>query len=223
MCGRLALSVGIDVLIQAFGILPGATLIPRYNIAPTQPLAAVCEDAGGERRLQHLRWGLIPAWAKDPAIGSRMINARCETVATKPAFRHALRQRRCLIPADGFYEWQQGATGKTPHFIRRRDRAPLAFAGIWERWDGEGGPIDSCAILTSAATPQLAPIHERMPVILTADAYAPWLDRDLTDPARLLPWCHSSPDLDLEAYPVSTLVNKVQNDGPECVAPLERG
>jgi putative SOS response-associated peptidase YedK len=159
---------------------------PRYNIAPTQSVPVVRSTAVGGRELVELRWGLIPSWATDPAIGSRMINARSETAAAKPAFRAAMRDRRCLIPADGFYEWQKQGRHKQPIFIHRGDDAPFAFAGLWEHWsDAQQQALETFTILTTAAKEQLRPLQERMPIILDPDDYAAWLDPALTDPPPL--------------------------------------
>lgn len=168
MCGRFTLRVPAAELVEIFRLLRRPDVQPRYNIAPTQPVAVVRRIDRG-RELSMLRWGLVPSWAKDPKIGARMINARAETVATKPAFRTALRRRRCLVPADGFYEWAKSAGGtKQPHYITRRDGRPFAFAGLWESWDGpDGSSIESCTIVTTEANDLVGRIHDRMPVILS--------------------------------------------------------
>jgi putative SOS response-associated peptidase YedK len=192
---------------------------PRYNIAPTQPVVAVRpgERAGREARM--LRWGLVPFWAKDLAMGSRMINARGETVAEKPAFRQAFRRRRCLIPADGFYEWQKVPGGKQPWYISARGEGPLAFAGLWERWDKRGTetPVESCTIVTTAANATLAPLHDRMPVILDPAAWDAWLGAD-TPSAELRDLLRPAPDGLLAARTVSRRVNSPANDGPELIS-----
>ena len=189
----------------------------RHNIAPTQEVLTV---VGGEnRRAWYMRWGLIPHWAKSSSIGSRMINARAETVAQKPAFRDALRRRRCLVLADGFYEWQRIGAAKRPMRIVMRSGEPFAFAGLWSVWrDPDGNAILSCAIITTAANDLLKPIHDRMPVILPRDMEEFWLDRRLDDPAVLTSALAPHPDDEMEAYKVSPLVNSVANDGPEVVA-----
>ncbi|MFW6078200.1 MAG: SOS response-associated peptidase [Gemmatimonadota bacterium] len=221
MCGRFSLATPRDVLIEAFGAPEFAfDYRPRYNIAPTQPVAALVRDDAGAR-IGPLRWGLIPHWADDPSIGNRMINARAETVHRKPSFRSAFRRRRCLILADGFYEWARLEDGgKAPYRIRRRDERPFAFAGLWERWrpDEEGEPIHSCTIITTDARADLRDIHPRMPVILPVDDRRRWLDDDAgIDALRGL--LRPYPDDDLEAYRVSTIVNSPRNDGPECFEP----
>jgi putative SOS response-associated peptidase YedK len=195
-------------------------LSPRYNIAPTQAVAVVRAGEGG-RRLDGLRWGLIPSWAKDEALGDRMINARAETLAEKPAFRSAFRARRCLIVADGFYEWRKVGGRKQPHCIAFRDRRPFGFAGLWERWEGGAdGPVESCTIVTTSANEVVAPIHDRMPVILDPMEFTLWLDPGVTDTSRVADLLRPyAPDL-LEAYPVSLLVNNPANDSPACTARL---
>ena len=217
MCGRYTLATPVEVLADGFafgGPLPELT--PSYNVAPAEEVAVVLED-GGERRLELLRWGLVPFWADDPGIGQRMINARAETAPEKPAFRAAFRKRRCLIPADGFYEWQRTDGGpKQPFHIRRHDGRPFAFAGIWEDWrDGE---IRSCAILTTEASEDLREIHHRMPVILNRGDYERWLDPE-ADERDLRTLLQSSAD-DLTFYPVDRRVNKPSNDDPRCIEPV---
>ena len=188
---------------------------PRFNIAPTQAAPVVRWMEGGSR-LAALRWGLIPFWAKDPAIGNRLINARAETVAEKPAFRAAYRARRCLVPASGFYEWKKTAQGKQPYYITSSDGSVLAFAGLWEAWQpAEGSPILSFAIITTDANPMMQQLHERMPVILVPQAYEEWLAA--RDPRNLL---HACPSGMLKAYPVSTAVNSPRNDDPALIEPL---
>jgi putative SOS response-associated peptidase YedK len=186
MCGRFTLATNLGAIAKRFGVarfLDGGA--PRYNIAPTQPVIVVNDD--GTRRLTQMQWGLIPSWAKDPAIGNRMINARAETVATKPAFRVALRKRRCLIPADGFYEWQPVGRRKQPVYITLKTREPFSFAGLWETWTApDGQEVKSCTIITTDANALLKPIHDRMPVILTREAEGVWLNPAIQDPERLL-------------------------------------
>ena len=218
MCGRYLLRAPLDELQQAFGFPERPNLAPRYNIAPTQPVPIVRLRADGRgRELALVRWGLVPPWAKDAAIGSRMINARAEGITEKPAFRGAFRKRRCLVPADGFYEWRKVAGGgKRPVLIRRRDGAPFAFAGLWERWRGPEGPLDTCTIVTTDANALLAPIHDRMPVILDPADHERWLDPSRPGAEELLRPC---PDDRLEAVPVSTRVNSPRNDDPSLLEP----
>jgi putative SOS response-associated peptidase YedK len=245
MCGRYSLTTPVEGLRQLFAFPEQPNLQPRYNIAPTKEVAVVRaaravdapaeseEGGGGEggeadggygagRHLVLLRWGLIPAWAKNPAIGARLINARAETLAEKPAFRSAFRTRRCLVPADGFYEWQtRGAGPKQPYHIARRDGAPFAFAGLWERWHDRaaGRDLESCTIVTRDAAAGLRPIHHRMPVILAPESYDLWLDGEAPD--RLQALLAAEPAVDLVATAISTRVNKVAHDDPEVLLPLD--
>jgi len=196
-------------------------LEPRYNIAPTQPVAAIRVAAGtGDRELVFLRWGLIPSWAKDTKIGYKMINAKSETVAQKPAFRAAFRHRRCLIPADGFYEWKKGTGTKQPYLVRMKDNLPFAFAGLWERWESQNGEIiESCTILTVDANDLVSEIHDRMPVILHPKDHRIWLDAALRDPEKLLKLLNAYPADEMTALPVNPLVNKPSEDSPKCIEP----
>lgn len=193
---------------------------PRFNIAPTQR-APVVRSAAGKRECVELRWGLIPSWATDRSIGSRMINARSETAAAKPAFRSAFCERRCLIPADGFYEWQKRGREKHPILIHRSDDAPFAFAGLWESWnDEQQQALETFTILTTAANEQLRPLHDRMPIILHPENYSAWLDAAQTDPAALAPLLNDPP-ANLVFQPVGSRVNSTANDDPTCVATAE--
>ena len=220
MCGRFTLTVDLDDLREAFSGygFPGM-YAPRYNIAPTQPVLAIPND--GRAAADLFVWGLVPSWAKDPSIGARLINARAETLAEKPAFRGGFKYKRCLILADGFYEWQAGPAGKLPHFIHLQGRRPFAFAGLWDEWSApDGGTLRTCTIITTAPNPLMEPIHNRMPVILQPDAYAQWLDPAPVRPADLQPLLAPFPAGAMAAHPVSTLVNRPANDRPECVQPL---
>ncbi len=222
MCGRFALTVDPAELQDAFPefIFP-AQGAPRYNIAPSQPILALPND--GTNRADFFTWGLIPSWAKDPSIGSRLINARAETLAEKPAFRSAYKYHRCLIFANGFFEWQArpGMKSKVPHFIRLKSGAPFAFAGLWEHWQsGDGSEVRSAAIVTTEPNELMASIHNRMPVILRPDTYSQWLDPAPQSPDRLNNLLAPYPAGEMEAYPVSTLVNSPGNDREECVAPV---
>jgi putative SOS response-associated peptidase YedK len=222
MCGRFTLTDPDADLAVQFNLpeIPG--MQPRYNIAPTQPVAAVrlaAESAAREMVLLH--WGLIPFWAKDPGIGNRMINARSETAAEKPAFRAAFKRRRCLVVADGFYEWQKQNGWKQPFYIRMKDERPFAFAGLWEHWEGEGGNVvESCTLLTTKPNDLIRPLHNRMPVILHPRDYGLWLDVEIQDKEQLQPLLGPFPGDDMDAYPVSRFVNKPQNDDPRCIDPL---
>ena len=221
MCGRFTLTTNLGAIAKRFGVSRFLEEVgPRYNIAPTQTVIVVNDD--GTRHLTQMQWGLIPSWAKDPAIGNRMINARAETVATKPTFRVALRKRRCLIPADGFYEWKPTGRRKQPVYIALKSREPFGFAGLWEVWTSSGGEeIKSCTIITTEANELQKPIHDRMPVILTRESEAVWLDPAIQEPARLLPLLKPYPAEEMEAYPVSARMNNPSHDGPECIEPLE--
>ena len=221
MCGRFTITLAADEVHEQLelGELP-RDWQPRYNVAPSQPVPAVTDAQS--RQVEWLRWGLIPFWAKDMAIGSRLINARSETVTEKPSFRQAFAQRRCLILADGFYEWQRSKEKKSPsipYHFHRKDRGAFAFAGLWERWrNPEGEELRSCTILTTAANGVVAPVHDRMPVILSgADLWA-WLNP--AEPAELQALLKPYPEDWLEAYPVSRVVNNPAQDVPECVLPV---
>lgn len=218
MCGRYSLTTPPEAMRQVFGFAERPDLAPRYNLAPGQPAPAVraTGEAGG-RTLVMLRWGLVPGWAEDPAAGARRINARAETVAEKPSFRAAFRRRRCLIPADGFYEWRRAGGGRRPWHVRRPDGGVLALAGLYERWQAPGGePLETCAIVTTEANAVVRPIHHRMPVIVAPGAFAIWLEGGTAAAGDLL---RPAPDDALEAYPVSRRVNDVRNDDPACLAP----
>lgn len=223
MCGRFTLTSPDGALVQ-FSLPDLPSLEPRYNIAPTQPVAVVrmaVQEAA--RELVMLKWGLIPYWAKDPGIGARLINARSETVAQKPAFRDAFRKRRCLVVADGFYEWQKQNGGKQPFYIRMRDGGPFGMAGLWEAWRGPEGVIESCALITTDANDLMRPIHDRMPVILPARDYDLWLDRGFRQGDLLVPLLRPFPSEEMLAYPVSRRVNSPENDDPHCMEPLPHG
>jgi putative SOS response-associated peptidase YedK len=219
MCGRYMLTTPVDALRQLFLFGERPNLAPRYNIAPTQdvPIVRRTRDGAG-RELIMARWGLVPYWAADPKIGNRLINARCESIARTAAFREAYQRRRCLVPADGFFEWQKEGRTRQPLLVRRRDQAPFAFAGLWERWPQPGGAVlRSCTIITCPPNELVAPVHDRMPVILAPGDYARWLDPSQADGRALLKPC---PAAELEAFAVSPRVNSPQNDDPECITPL---
>jgi len=230
MCGRFTLFVDPQDLMDAFpGFEAPEHITPRYNIAPTQPVAVIANT--GQNKIAFFRWGLIPSWAKDPAIGDRMINARAETLAEKPSFRMAYRRRRCLILADGFYEWRKDDTlsqskgpgqRKTPMFIRLKSGQPFGFAGLWESWRAaDEQAILSCTIITTTPNELVAPIHNRMPVILAPQAYELWLDPAEKNPEQLQGWLKPYPADRMIAHPVSTLVNNPGNDAPACVIPAD--
>ncbi|MDD5410207.1 MAG: SOS response-associated peptidase [Methylobacter sp.] len=219
MCGRFALYSDPFALARRFEAEALPELRPRYNIAPTQNIPIVREEEG-KRRFALARWGLIPHWAKDMKIGYSTINARAETVASKPAFRNAFRHRRCLIPADAFYEWQAipGSKVKQPWFIALRDREPMAFAGLWERWHSpEGDELESCSIIVTDANELMRPIHERMPVILAPEDWSAWLEPDAMNAQALQNLLKPYSAEDMAAWPVSTKVNSLRNDSAECL------
>ena len=217
MCGRYTLSTPAGRLAEEFQLDSTTEIVPSYNVAPTQQVAAVLEDEGG-RRLEMFRWGLVPSWAEDPDIGARMINARSETAPEKPSFRSAFRRRRCLIAADGFYEWKRENGGKQPYYFRMQDGRPFAFAGLWESWEKGDGILRTCAILTTRANSVLEDVHDRMPVILPHDAYNAWLDPD-ADREELGELLIPYPYDDLETYPVSRFVNSPRNNDERCIEP----
>jgi putative SOS response-associated peptidase YedK len=227
MCGRYTL-IRLNDILERFPWIEHAPpdLLPRYNIAPTQPLLVISNDHPD--RFDYYVWGLVPPWAKDPTIGNRMINARLETLAEKPAFGKPLRRRRCLIPADGFYEWKpdpggKKKGGKTPTYIRMKDHKPFAFAGLWEHWQSpDGTEIYSCTIITTQANPFMKEFHDRMPVIMPPDRYRDWLDPQERDSCEMLEMLGPLAGDELEAQPVSTTVNSPKNEKPECIEPVEK-
>jgi putative SOS response-associated peptidase YedK len=230
MCGRYTLHAQPDDVACVFAVPTSAARQvlaagPRFNIAPTTQVAAVrpAGDAGG-RELLRLRWGLVPHWTKDPEKGPLLINARAETVAEKPAFRTSFRSRRCLLLADGFYEWRKLPTGKQPYHFKVDEGAVFAFAGIWDRWESDGAEqIDSCAIITTRANELMRPVHDRMPVILGSESWDAWLDPHRSEPRSLEPLqalLHPFPTERMTGFPVSTLVNNPGNDVPACVDPV---
>lgn len=225
MCGRFTLTHRAEEIAEHFEVHSPPTLSPRYNIAPTQEICVLRSDGNGQRSLGVVRWGLIPSWAKDRKIASRLINARSETVAEKPAFRSALRRRRCLIPASGFYEWSGKKGAKTPHFFHRPDGGLLVFAGLWESWqpppDEESGavpdPVETATILTTEANARIRPLHHRMPVILEPRDWARWLDPEQRDAEPLVSLLvPGSPD-QIDERVVSTRINDVRNDDASCL------
>ena len=221
MCGRYAMRSSIKEIAEALEAVSEKINEDkaRYNIAPTQAVVAA-READEVRELVQLKWGLVPAWAKDASIGSRLINARSETVAEKPSFKEAFRLRRCLIPASGFFEWARTETGtKQPFYFRMRDEQLFAFAGLWERW-GEGREtIESCTILTTAANELLSPVHDRMPVIVAPKDYGLWLDQQINKAERLTPLLRPYPAKEMTAHPVSSSVNNPRNDNEDLLAP----
>ena len=222
MCGRYEVHAPIEEIARRFDAFitdEAARLPPRYNVAPSLKVPAI-RVRHDRRELDALSWGLVPSWAKN-ASGTRPINARAETIFDKPMFRNAIQRRRCLMPANGFYEWQQRRGGKQPWHVGMADGAVFALGGVWEYWAKEGAePIVSCAVIVTDANELMKPIHERMPVIIAPEDYARWLDADVQDPAQIGTLLSPFPADRMRAYPVSTLVNNAKNEGPELVRPL---
>jgi len=221
MCGRFTLATPPAELAERFELSEAPVLAPRFNVAPGQDVAIVRTEPGKSRVFELRRWGLVPAWADDPRSGFKMINARAETAAERPAYRDAFRRRRCLIPADGFYEWASGPAPRQPYYLKLRDGGVFGMAGLYERWrDPDGGVLESCAVLTTEANPMVRPIHDRMPVILGAADHALWLDPDANDPESLRPLLSPAAADVLVAHPVSHRVNDTGRDDPHCVEPV---
>ncbi|MBA3613345.1 MAG: SOS response-associated peptidase [Nitrospirales bacterium] len=223
MCGRFTRKENFQNLAEQLGLKVLPPFNPRYNIAPSQLVACVRTNLESrQRECTELKWGLVPSWAKDPGIGNKLINARGETVAEKPAFRKAFKHQRCLVLADGFYEWKREGNTKQPYYIRFKDHRVFAFAGLWERWEQpEAKPLESCTLITTGPNAVMEPIHHRMPVILSFKDYADWLDPSFQFVERINAMLRPYPSEEMEAYPVSQLVNNPRNDQPECVIPMQ--
>lgn len=221
MCGRFTLRTPAAKVAQHFRLSEIPDLEARYNIAPSQDIAIVRTGEGQQRELTFCRWGFVPFFAKDPNEGHKPINARSETAPTSPMFRAAMRRRRCLVPADGFYEWKRVGSKKQPFYIRLKSDQPFALAGIWERW-GENDELQTCAVLTTDANELMRPIHERMPVLIPPDAYDLWLDPEVEDASRLKHLFEPYPDDQLEAYAVHPSVNRPTHDSPDCIQPIDQ-
>lgn len=221
MCGRFTLTVDPAEIADAFGAFTfPSQFAPRFNIAPSQPVLAIPNDA--KNKAEFFLWGLIPSWAKDPAIANKLINARGETIAEKPSFRGGFKYKRCLILTDGFFEWKTsvGTKTKTPYFIHMKDRRPFAFAGLWDVWNSpEGDSLLTCTIITTQPNELMSSLHNRMPVILDPQDYGQWLDPAAQTPDKLGHLIKPFPADAMSAHPVSTLVNKPDNDRPECIVP----
>ena len=219
MCGRYAVTTAPEAMRALFRYLEQPSFPPRHNVAPTQPVAIV-RMAEGNREFALMRWGLIPGWVKDPRGFSLLINARGESLLDKPAFRNAMKRRRCLFPADGFYEWKRDGERRQPWFVRLKSGQPMAFAGLWETWSGPNGEeMETAAIVTTTASRSIAHIHDRMPVIVAPEAFDFWLDPNVdarTAAAVIAP----APDAALQAYEVSSAVNRTANDSPSLLEPL---
>jgi putative SOS response-associated peptidase YedK len=219
MCGRFAFQITSEELAKYFDLASDVEAPARFNIAPSQPAPVVRLSREGQPKFSEIRWGLIPFWAKDKALGARMINARAETLAQKPAYRAPFRRRRCLVLASGFYEWQATASGKVPNYFSHDDGMPLGFAGLWDRWqDAAGQTIDSCTVVTVPAEGVVKPIHHRMPLILETRQHRGWMDRD-TATTKLEEWLQNVPAPPLQCWPVALKVNDPRNDGPELIEP----
>jgi len=220
MCGRFIQAESGRALAEQLGLPLPADYAPRYNVAPNQAVLALRAADSGDREWVWLRWGLVPAWSKEPRSKYSTINARAETVADKPAYRQAFRRRRCLIPADGFYEWRQTESRKQPYCIALADGSACAFAGLWERWERDGEAVESCTIMVTRANERIAEIHDRMPVILDRESYEDWLDPSVRDPARVSPLLRPYPAERVTLWPVGLAVNRPGNQGPELMAPV---
>ena len=226
MCGRFTLHASPEQIAAQFDVAEPEQLADRFNIAPTQPVGIVRLDrTATEREWTHVHWGLIPSWAKDPGMGARMINARGETVAEKPSFRAALKRRRCLVPADGFYEWKRTGSSKQPYHIRLQDQQLFAFAGLWEIWTApDGTELQSCTVITTEPNELMAQLHDRMPVIVAPEDYEQWLgtgkDADAKEIEQIRHLIRPFDARQMEAYPVSTRVNSPMNEGAALIEPL---
>jgi putative SOS response-associated peptidase YedK len=220
MCGRFIQCTSGEALAERFHLPIIPDLTPRYNVAPSQSVGVIRVTHAGHREFVALRWGLVPAWSPEPRTAYSTFNARAETVADKPTYRHAFRRRRCLIPADGFYEWRTVGKRKQPYCIAPTDGEPFAFAGLWERWERDGTVVESCTIVVTTANATIAPLHDRMPVILARADEARWLDPALTDPAILQPLLVPCAPERLRVWPVGTAVNRPDTDEPDLMVPL---
>jgi putative SOS response-associated peptidase YedK len=221
MCGRYAITTAPEAIRQLFRYLEQPNFPPRYNVAPTQPVPIV-RMTEGKRQFALVRWGLIPAWVKDPRAFTLVINARGESVLDKPAFKNAMKYRRCLFPADGFYEWNEDTTPRRPYVVRPKHGGPVAFAGLWESWMGPNGEeLETATIVTTRANRRLAELHDRMPAVVPPDAFDLWLDCAKVDAETAAALIAPCPDGVLTPHPVSPAVNHALNDNPQLIAPYE--
>ncbi|MGW8311964.1 MAG: SOS response-associated peptidase [Desulfuromonadales bacterium] len=221
MCGRFVLENTPEQIMKVYRLSSLPDLSPRYNVAPGQQIAVVRQQNGGDRELAFLQWGLIPAWAKDPTTGYKMINARSETVHEKPSFKQALYARRCIIPVSGFYEWEKSGRHRIPHYIHLRGGDVMSLAGLWERWKSpEGVELQTCTILTTSANSLIKKLHDRMPVILHREEFRLWLNKDIDDVKQFAELFHPYPSDQLAEYVVAREVNSPGNDSPRLIAPV---
>jgi putative SOS response-associated peptidase YedK len=222
MCSRFTLHSRLNLLLQQFSLQAGLDWAPRYNVAPTQRVPIIrVSPSSGQREMAPARWGLVPSWAKDVSIGKRLINARAESVASKPSFRAAFKRRRCLVPADGYFEWQKRPSGKQPYYVHRCDNLPFGMAGLWEAWHEDHDDwLETFTVITTDASPMTAPIHDRMPVIVDPRNYLAWLDPDSSDLDSLQAMLRPYGGDDFQLDPVDKHVNSPRNDDPLCVSPL---
>jgi putative SOS response-associated peptidase YedK len=216
VCGRFSQRSPSKKVAEKFGVEEVPPLPERYNVAPAQTILGIRQNEAA-REATFFKWGLIPAWAKDLSIGNKLINARSETAAEKPSFREAFARRRCLIPADGFYEWSRRGDKKQPFYFQMKDGEPFGIAALWERWEGGDEPLETCTLLTTEANELLASYHDRMPVILKPEDYGVWLDADVRRAKLLKPLLRPYPHEEMSAYAVSQLVNNPANEGPRCI------
>ena len=226
MCGRYVVAYDPETLVSGFSVTRVPPFPKRWNVTPQSPVPVVLETKDGERVAELMRWGLLPHWAKDPALGHKLNNARAEGVESKPSFRQALRRRRCLLPASGFYEWQAAEGGKQPWFISPADGSLFAMAGLFEAWRPPGSDdnaewVLTCCVITTSPNKLMAPIHDRMPAMLAREHWGPWLARDRQDPAELLPLLQPAPAASMRAWPVSRAVNRSSAEGEALVRPVE--
>lgn len=222
MCGRFERSISIDVIIRNFRVNNASVeMAPSYNVAPSQDVLIIRVGDSGERLLESCKWGFLPSWAKEPAMAHKMINARAETIATKPAFRDAFRRNRCLVVADGFYEWEKREKKKVPYYVRLKSGKPFGFAGLYNYWSSpEGKSICTCTIITSDSNELIRPVHDRMPVIIQADKEDLWLDPKVSDQGTLLELLKPCPSEDLEMHEISSKVNSPGYDEPDVISPI---
>lgn len=221
MCERFTLDVPSELLLDTFGLAEPPCVLPRYNVAPTQQIPVIRRYGDGQNHLDYLQWGLIPSWAQEKSIGSKMINASSETVTEKPSFRQAIRYRRCLVPASGYYLWKQEGEARQPWYLHLKGSRLMVFAGLWESWKSAAGEvIESCTILTTASNRMVAPLQDRMPVVLHSDEYRTWLERHTTDPTSLKKMFQAYPADLMEMWPVSSLVNDSGNERADLIEPV---